>query len=168
MSDEKIPVYQESIGSSLIDAARIAVIAAMATLPRPEVPLIILPGSAEQEADDAAATVHGCLEEAMEWLDAARRHTVAAGAPVTSFHRVAGTAEIHCVFCGCTERNACALRVADQPEDFRRAIAALAKRQGVDVPEVVGCTWFETDPPVCCAPACVEKHMEQLATNPSP
>lgn len=86
---ETIPVFQETIAGSLIDSARISVMASLALLPPPEVPRIILPGSAEQESDDAAASVHGCLEQAMSWLDAARMHTIEAGAPVTSLH-VAG------------------------------------------------------------------------------
>jgi hypothetical protein len=72
-----------------------------------------------------------------------------------------------CVHCGCTEENACLVRVADQPADYQRAVAAIARRQKRPTPEVMGCSWFETDPPVCSAPACVEKHMETL-TNPSP
>lgn len=93
MTDETdaAPVYlfRESIGAALIDSARISVMAALEMLPSPPAPLIVLPGTPEQEADDAAASVHGCLEQAMEWLDAARVHTVAAGAPVTSLHAVA-------------------------------------------------------------------------------
>lgn len=86
---EHVPVFQESMGGALIDSARISVMAALAMLPPREAPLIILPGTEEQMAGDAAATAEGCLEQAMEWLDAARVHTVAAGAPVTSLH-VAG------------------------------------------------------------------------------
>lgn len=92
MSDktEAVPVFQESMAGALIDSARISVMAALSLLPPPEVPLIILPGTAEQEGEDAAATVEGCLEQAMSWLDAARSHTIAAGAPVTSLHVAGG------------------------------------------------------------------------------
>jgi hypothetical protein len=86
---EPVPVYRETIAGALIDSARISVMAAREMLPAPEVPLIILPGSAEEMAEDSAMSVHGCLDQAMEWLDAARMHTIEAGAPVTSFH-VAG------------------------------------------------------------------------------
>jgi hypothetical protein len=89
---DTIPVYLESMGGSLIDSARISVMAALALLPPPAAPLIVLPGSAEQEADDDAASVHGCLGQAMEWLDVARAHAIrsleAKGAPPTSFHVV--------------------------------------------------------------------------------
>ena len=85
-----VPVFQESMAGALIDSARISVMAALGMLPPRDVPLIVLPGDAEQMAEDAAATAQGCLEQAMEWLDAARVHSVAAGAPVTSLH-VAGS-----------------------------------------------------------------------------
>lgn len=89
---DAIPVYQESLGGSLIDSARISVMAAMMMLPEQEAPLIVLPGSAEQMAQDAAGTVHGCLEQAMEWLDAARMKAMeslaAKGVPPTSLHVV--------------------------------------------------------------------------------
>ncbi|MFL5912750.1 MAG: hypothetical protein ACJ768_19565 [Gaiellaceae bacterium] len=81
-----MPVFQESMAGALIDSARISVMAALSLLPPREAPLIILPGEEEELAEEAAGTVDGCLEQAMEWLDAARRHTVAAGAPVTSLH----------------------------------------------------------------------------------
>jgi hypothetical protein len=89
-----VPVYIESIAGSLIDSARISVVAALAMLPPPNAPLIILPGTSDQMADDAAASTHGCLEQAMEWLDAARIHSAGAlaakGAPPTSFHVAGG------------------------------------------------------------------------------
>jgi hypothetical protein len=88
----EVPVYFESLAGSLIDSARISVMAAMAMLPAVDVPLIVLPGTSEQMAEDEAASVNGCLEQAMEWLDAARAHTVdalaAKGAPPTSLHVV--------------------------------------------------------------------------------
>lgn len=87
---QSVPVFQESMAGALIDSARISVMAALTMLPQLDVPLIVLPGDTEQMAEDAAASVQGCLEQAMDWLDAARAHTVAAGAPVTSFH-VAGS-----------------------------------------------------------------------------
>lgn len=94
--DEAVPVYIESLGGSLIDAARIAVMGALAMLPPPVAPLIVLPGTDDQMADDAAATAHGCLEQAMQWLDAARVHAAgelaAKGAPPTSFHAIRPTA----------------------------------------------------------------------------
>jgi len=88
-TSDTIPVFRESLAGALIDSARISVMAALAMLPPPEGPLIILPGAPPDMADDPSATPHGCLEEAMQWLDAARVHTVDAGAPVTSLH-VAG------------------------------------------------------------------------------
>jgi hypothetical protein len=93
MSDE-IPVYQEQIGGALIDAARISVMGAIALLPPPEVPRIIMPGTDQQMAEDAACSVHGCLDEAMRWLDAARAmaalHLETKGSPPTSLHVVGG------------------------------------------------------------------------------
>lgn len=85
---DAIPVFRESMAGALIDSARISVVVALSMLPPPIVPLIVLPGSAEEEAEDAAADAQGCLEQAMEWLDAARLHTIAAGAPVTSLHSI--------------------------------------------------------------------------------
>jgi hypothetical protein len=91
-SDKEIPVFQETIAGSLIDSARISVIAALSLLPPPDAPLIILPGTEQEMSEEAAVSVHGCLEQAMEWLDAARRHTIVAGAPVTSLHTIGGQA----------------------------------------------------------------------------
>lgn len=79
-----VPVFQESMAGALIDSARISVMAALAILPPRDVPLIMLPG--DEDADDAASSAEGCLAQAMQWLDAARVHTIAAGAPVTSLH----------------------------------------------------------------------------------
>jgi hypothetical protein len=76
------PVFNESIGGALIDSARISVMAAMRMLP---VRQIVVP-SAVIEGD--TASVHNCLEEAMQWLEAARVLTVQQGAPVTSVHVV--------------------------------------------------------------------------------
>lgn len=93
--DADVPVYIESLAGSLIDSARISVMAALALLPRPEAPRILLPGTPDQEIRDAMATAHGCLEEAMAWLDAARAHateTLAAkGVAPTSVHVVGGS-----------------------------------------------------------------------------
>lgn len=93
----EIPVYQESLGGALIDSARISVMAALAmlpALPAPPAPLIILPGREDEMAEDAMATLHGCLEQAMQWLDAARTHAaselVAKGVPLTSLHVAGG------------------------------------------------------------------------------
>lgn len=85
-----IPVFQETIAGSLIDSARISVVAALSLLPPPEAPLIVLPGTEQEMSEDTAASVQGCLEQSMAWLDAARRHTFVAGAPVTSLHVVGG------------------------------------------------------------------------------
>lgn len=88
----EIPVYIESLGGSLIDSARISVMAALAMLPPPVAPLIVLPGSEQQMAEDSASSVHGCLEQAMEWLDAARVRAMgelaAKGVPPTSLHAI--------------------------------------------------------------------------------
>lgn len=86
---DPVPVYQESLGGALIDAARIAVMAALAMIPA-DSPLIVLPGSPEEMAEDVAANLHGCLEQAMQWLDGARalamEDLAAKGAPPTSLH----------------------------------------------------------------------------------
>lgn len=73
-----------------------------------------------------------------------------------------------CVFCGCTEENACVVVVAEQTPAFQRVLQAAAKRARREVPEFIGCSWFETDPPVCSAPACVGKYTEQLVKTLSP
>jgi hypothetical protein len=86
----EVPVFQETIAGSLIDSARISVMAALSLLPPPNAPLIVVPGSEQEMSEDAAGSVHGCLEQAMEWLDAARHHTIVAGAPVTSLHVAGG------------------------------------------------------------------------------
>lgn len=86
----RIPVFQETIAGSLIDSARISVVAALSLLPPPDAPLIVLPGTEQEMSEEAAASVQGCLEQAMFWLDAARQHTIVAGAPVTSLHAVGG------------------------------------------------------------------------------
>jgi hypothetical protein len=80
---EPTPVFRESIGGALIDSARISIMAAMSMLPPP---LIISLPEEVLDPDEAAASVHGCLEQAMQWLDGARALTVEAGAPVTSLH----------------------------------------------------------------------------------
>lgn len=86
---EEIPVFRESIGSALIDSARISVMAALMLLPpRAAESRIILASDPDYQPPEASP--HGCLEQAMEWLDAARVHTIEAGAPVTSLH-VAGS-----------------------------------------------------------------------------
>lgn len=87
---QNVPVFEESMAGALIDSARISVMAALSMLPPRDAPLIILPGAEEQMAEDAAGTVEGCLEQAMQWLDGARSLTVVAGAPVTSLHTVLG------------------------------------------------------------------------------
>lgn len=92
---DEVPVYLESIGGALIDSARIAVMGALALLPPPAAPLIVLPGMPDQMAADAASSVHGCLEEAMQWLDAARVQAAGELAAkgvdaVTSLHAIGG------------------------------------------------------------------------------
>lgn len=84
-----IPVYLESLGGSLIDAARISVMGAIALLPAPRAPLIITTDR-PQPSDDPSASAQGCLEQAMNWLEAARVLTIDAGAPVTSLHVAGG------------------------------------------------------------------------------
>lgn len=77
------PMYRESIGGSLIDSARISVMAAAVMFPEERAPLIVTP-----EAGPPEPTLHDCLEQAMNWLDAARHLSVEKGAPVTSLHVV--------------------------------------------------------------------------------
>lgn len=79
----EIPVHEETLGGSLIDAARISVMGAMHILPDRPGPVIISPG----EPDSAHESVHECLEQAMEWLNAARAVSIGqASAPPTSMH----------------------------------------------------------------------------------
>lgn len=85
-----VPLFRESMAGALIDSARISVMAALSMLPPPVAPLIILPGEPDETAEDPIATAEGCLEQAMSWLDAARAHTIEAGAPVTSLHVARG------------------------------------------------------------------------------
>lgn len=73
---------------------------------------------------------------------------------------------MECIHCGCTEDRACPIQVASLPADRQFYIAAAARHMGVAVPASIGCSWFETDPPVCSAPACVAKHTESLTTRP--
>lgn len=115
---EGTPVFTESIGAALIDSARISVMAAMSMLPAP---LIITLPEEVLDPDEAAASVHGCLEQAMQWLDGARVITVQQGAPVTSLHVVGLPGEAKCLRCGCTEERPCA----------------------------GGCGWVAKDPPIC-------------------
>lgn len=82
-----VPVYRESLSGALIDSARISVMAAIALLPPADAPRIILPGDSH-DPTDPTATSQGCLDEAMAWLDAARVHTLNAGAIATSLHVV--------------------------------------------------------------------------------
>jgi len=62
------PVFNESVGGALIDAARISIMGAMELLP--PAPMILLPG------EDEIRSVQDCLEEAMNWLNAARVRTI--------------------------------------------------------------------------------------------
>lgn len=83
------PVSHESLGGALIDSARISVMAAMAMLPPDVAPKIILPGADGE--DDAPPSIHDCLAQAMQWLNAARIQTIElSDAPVTSLHVVGG------------------------------------------------------------------------------
>jgi hypothetical protein len=82
-----IPVYAESLVGALIDSARISVMAALALRPEPPAPLIITPGMPEEMADDVAASIDGCLDQAMQWLDLARA-AAAVEVPPTSLHVV--------------------------------------------------------------------------------
>jgi len=79
-----LPLFPESVGSALIDSARISAMAAMLAFPPPPESRIV-PSDAEQEVE---ATVFDCLALAMVWLDAARVMTVQKGAPATSLHVV--------------------------------------------------------------------------------
>lgn len=77
------PVFAESMGGALIDAARISTMAAAGLLPQRSA--ILLPG-----AEDGPS-VHECLEQAMNWLDAARAQTIEqSGKAPTSLHVVGG------------------------------------------------------------------------------
>jgi len=87
-AQEQPPVFDETMSGALIDAARIAVMAAVKMLP-PEMamPQIVLPGEIE-----GPPNVHECLVGAMEWLNAARELTVQQAAmPPTSIHVVSGS-----------------------------------------------------------------------------
>lgn len=84
----EVPLHNETIAGALIDSARISVIASLEMLPEAAPrPLII---TADAPEADPLDTVQGCLEQAMQWLDAARIHTVNDGAPVTSLHTIRG------------------------------------------------------------------------------
>lgn len=112
-----IPQFNESMGGALIDSARISVMAALGLLP--EWPRkIVLPG----DDPDSRPSLHECLDQAMQWLDAARVQTIEqSGRPPTSLHFVRPQLGIRCSRCGCTEERACE----------------------------TGCTWASTDPPIC-------------------
>lgn len=78
---EKAPVFMESMAGALIDSARISVMAATGMLPA--YTRIVLPGDEE----DGPPNVHDCLDQAMQWLDAARVQTIEQGdTPPTSLH----------------------------------------------------------------------------------
>lgn len=75
--------YAESIGSALIDAARISIMGALAMLP--DAPMIVPPG------DENVPCVQNCLDQAMQWLEAARVRTIELGyTKPTSIHAVEG------------------------------------------------------------------------------
>jgi len=76
-----VPVFDETIGGALIDAARINVMAARTAFPAASV--VLLPG------DEDEPTIAVCLEQAAQWLDAARAMTIEqATAPPTSLHQI--------------------------------------------------------------------------------
>lgn len=83
--DPPVPMFEESIGGALIDAARINVMAAQAAFPELP-PVIVLPGD-----EDDPPTIGDCLAQAAQWLDAARAMTIEqAPAAPTSLHVVEG------------------------------------------------------------------------------
>jgi hypothetical protein len=74
------PMFQESMAGALIDSARISVMASMGMLPAYS--RIVLPGD-----EDEPPNVHDCLDQAMQWLNAARAQTIEqSGTPPTSLH----------------------------------------------------------------------------------
>lgn len=76
------PVFDETLGGALIDAARINVMAALEACPAFE-RRIVLAGEPEPP------TVHECLAEAMEWLNMARALSIEQNpAALTSLHLV--------------------------------------------------------------------------------
>jgi hypothetical protein len=81
--DDTPPIFDESIGGALLDAARINVMAAMQAFPAANVQLIVLPGE-----EEGPPTLAECLAQAMQWLDAARAMTVQQGPTPTSIHIV--------------------------------------------------------------------------------
>lgn len=83
MPDEATtPVFDETMGGALIDAARINVMAALRACPAFE-RRIVVPGIEERPS------VHECLAEAMQWLDAARALAIEQlPEPPTSLHVV--------------------------------------------------------------------------------
>jgi hypothetical protein len=85
-----VRVFDESLGGALIDSARISVHAALTLLPEiPLPPQIILPGDGDDI--DRSPTVHDCLSQAAQWLDAARLMVSEQSAtPPTSLHVVKG------------------------------------------------------------------------------
>jgi hypothetical protein len=78
-------MYTESLGTALLDAARINTAAAIEILPPPEgYETITLPGD-----EEAPPTIQECLAQAMQWLNLARAMTIERGAaPPTSLHVV--------------------------------------------------------------------------------
>lgn len=79
----KTPVFLETYGSALIDAARITAGTARMFFPEEDAPVIQIPGQ------DPPLTVQLCLEQAMNWLDAAREASLDnAQAPPSSLHVV--------------------------------------------------------------------------------
>jgi hypothetical protein len=77
------PVFAETMGGAVIDAARISTMAAMHLIPEAPESAILLPSSAEEASD----SIHGCLEQALMWLNQARQLSVEQQpAPPTSLH----------------------------------------------------------------------------------
>lgn len=89
MSKHKLPpppLFTESIGSALIDAARISTVAALTLLPPdPPPPKLVLP------VRPGTLNARECLAQALQWLDAARQQTIEQSTtPPTSLHVIAG------------------------------------------------------------------------------
>lgn len=78
------PVFDETIGEALIDAARINVMAALQAFPLALG--IVLPGVGVGDSEEPG--VADCLAQAMEWLNVARALTLEGKPPPTSLHLV--------------------------------------------------------------------------------
>lgn len=57
----------------------------------------------------------------------------------------------HCIFCGCTNENACLLTLEEAgltPEQITDGLTEDGK---------IGCSWTQMDPPICNNPKCLEQ-----------